>query len=69
MPGGRTPHPLWGGFIRNDSNPKNVKATCKKCGIVIMAIIERMRKHARQCENVKIEEDEQPAMKKPNLTQ
>ena len=54
MPGRRTLNPLWIGFIRNDTNPRNVKAKCKKCGSVIQAVIERMKKHARTCKNVNL---------------
>ena len=54
MPGIRTLNPLWIGFIHSDTNPINVKAKCKKCGTVIQAMIERMKKHARTCENVNL---------------
>ena len=67
MPGGRTLNPLWIVFIRNDTNPRNVKANCKKCGTVIHSMIERMKKHARTCENVKVEDEDETPVKKSKL--
>ena len=57
MPGGRPSHAIWSGFTRDSSNPKNIKATCKKCGIVLQAMIKRMEKHEHEhaCKNNKRE--------------
>ena len=57
MPGGRRLDPVWIDYVRDVSNPKNIKAKCKFCDVSFQAVLERMHKHSQMCvENPKNEE-------------
>lgn len=45
----KTESHVWKFFHKDKSNPKNIKATCKKCNKTFQGIKKRLIKHLNEC--------------------
>jgi len=57
---GRKKDPIWCNFIEIKEN-KSVKAKCKKCNIIMVALVARMRTHVKKCNSTLSNIDEDSA--------
>lgn len=59
---GRKRDVIWGKFedVPPSENNKTVRAKCKKCGTVIVGLVQRMRTHVSNCKKWEAEADSDP---------
>ena len=44
--------PIWKHFDRDASNHRNIKATCRTCGLQLQGVKKRLEKHVESCQKI-----------------
>lgn len=55
---GRKKDPIWCNFVEIKEHNKSVKAKCKKCDIIMVGLVARMKTHLKKCNSTLINVDE-----------
>lgn len=57
---GRKKDPIWCNFIEIKEN-RSVKARCKKCDIIMVGLVTRMKTHVKKCNSTLVNVNEDSA--------